>query len=1180
MRSFRARKGISVFLLLLLLVVLNVVAQNPTQDEPRPNAAATPTPRPTRSPRGTVTPSPSPTPVPIPSPTNTFQSVISNLRFREIGPATMGGRIDDIEVVPNDPKTIYAATAAGGILKSTNGGTSWTFLFDKESVSSIGDIAISPSNTSIIWAGSGEANNRQSGSWGNGIYKSLDAGKTWKNMGLAGTLHIARIVVHPTNPDIVWVAATGNLWAASPERGVFKTIDGGKTWTHVLKVNDDTGASDIAVDIDSPNILYAATDQRRRTVFGFNGSGEGSGLYRSNDGGETWTKITKGMPYDHENAPTPKPVDLDETGRNAIVVYPKDTNIVYALVEHQNGGVYRSNDKGETWTRMSDMNSNPRPMYFSQIRVDPNNDQRLWVAGVAMQYSEDGGKTFSGNFARAPHADTHAIWIDPQNSNHLMTGNDGGINITYDRGKTWDYANTVPIGQFYEVGADNGMPYKICGGLQDNNAWCGPSMSMNPRGITNDEWYTIGGGDGFYAQPDPNDTNIVYTESQDGNVLRRNTQTGESKSIRPQEEDGEKPLRFQWNSPILISSFDSNTVYYGGNFLFKSTNRGDSWTRIGGDVTTGVDRNTLSVMGKVPDKNTRSRHDGVQNFPAITTISESPVNKSVLWVGTDDGNLQVTRDSATWKNVVDKVPGLAKGTYVSRVVASREGEGTAYATFDGHRNGDFKVYVYRTTDFGETWKSIATNLPQNSGVVHVIREHPRNTSLLFVGTEFGLFASTDKGSNWTQIRQNLPTVPVDDILIHPRDNDLILGTHGRSIWVMDDITPIMQMNQSVLDSKLFLFDPRQAVMYRTWSNKDLTSDKAFYGQNPPNGGIINFYLKDNLVDRENVSITIADSKGATIRTQNCTRPNPQAAAALAALAAAGRPGGGGGGGGGGFGGGGAGAQCNATKGVNRWVWDFRTRPAATPGAPGAAPGAEGAPAGGGGGGFGGFGAQGFRVDPGEYTVKIKFGDTEISKTIKVLEDPRINFSAEDRAKKRAALNRLQPIVTQAQAAAGQIVGLRANLVAAMDGWKRPGAPQVPDNVKKAADDLLKKIDAIYVNWGTPPGNSNPIGSAGPPLVELPTPLSQRIARLMGAIESASTAPTDYELGQVENFSKRIPPAAEEVRKLVTEDLAALNAMMNDAKIPHILPPAGGGGGGRRPGDNDDEDWDDPDRIDP
>ncbi|MBK8304128.1 MAG: hypothetical protein IPK98_12265 [Chloracidobacterium sp.] len=788
---------------------------------------------------------------------------------------------------------------------------------------------------------------------------------------------IARVVVHPTNPDIVYVAATGNLWAASPERGVYRTMDGGKTWALVLKVNEDSGATDIAIDTESPTILYAAMYQRRRTVFGFNGSGEGSALYKTNDGGDTWTKITKGMPYDAENAPTPRPEGFSETGRNAIAIYAKDTNIVYAMVEHANGGIYRSNDKGETWTRMSNIDANPRPMYFSQIRIDPNNDQRLWIAGVTMQYSDDGGKTWTGNFSRAPHADTHGLWINPKDSNHIIQGNDGGINISYDRGVTWDYANTVPIGQFYEVGADNSMPYKICGGLQDNNAWCGPSMSFNPRGITNDDWYTIGGGDGFYAQPDPNDPDIVYTESQDGNVLRRNVKTGESKSIRPREDEGEKNYRFHWNSPIVISTFDRNTIYYGGNFLFKSTNRGDSWVKIGGELTTNVDRNTLPIMGKVPDKNTRSRHDGVQQFPAITTISESPVNKNVLWAGTDDGNLQVTRDSVSWKNVSDKVPGLPKGTFVSRVVASRENEGTAYATFDGHRSGDFKVYVYMTSDYGETWRSISSNLPQNNGVVNVIREHPRNPSLLFVGTEFGLFASYDRGGNWTQIKQNLPTVPVDDILIHPRDNDLILGTHGRSIWVMDDITPLQQTNDAMLNESIYLFDTRQAINWRTWNNKPLTSDKAFYGQNPPNGAMINFYLKEPLGEKDTIAITIQDAAGATVRTINCTRPNPQAPAA---------PQGGQGGGGGGFGGfGGGQQQCNAVPGFNRYVWDLRSRPA----------GPQLPTTGGGGGGGGGFGGAlatlGFRVDPGDYTVKIKLGEKEMSKSLKVIDDPRVVF---------------------------------------------------------------------------------------------------------------------------------------------------------------------------------------------
>jgi len=1160
-------RNLCLSLFLVTIATGSIFAQVPT---PTPGGTPLPEDAIVGEPR---TPSPTPTPrmapTPRPSPV-TFESAISALRFREIGPATMGGRINDIEVEPNDTRVIYAATASAGVLKSVNGGTSWATLFDKETVMSVGDVAISPSNPSIVWAGTGEANNRQSSSWGNGVYKSMDGGKTWKNMGLANTHHIARVVIHPTNPDIVYVAATGLLWGPSPERGVFKTTDGGKSWQHVLKANEDTGATELVIDHTSPNILYAAMYQRRRTVFGFNGSGAHSAIYKSNDGGDTWTKITRGMPYDVENAPTPRPETLLETGRISLAIYPKDTNIVYATIEHANGGVYRSNDKGETWTQVAPIASVPRPMYFSKLKVDPNNDQRLWLAGVTMQHSEDGGRTWSGNRAQAPHADTHGIWINPKDSDHLIIGNDGGINITYDRGRTWDYANTVPLGQFYEIGADMQRPYRICGGLQDNNTWCGPSMSMSSQGITNSDWYTIGGGDGFYAQPDPNDPNIVYAESQDGNLTRRNTLTGENKAIRPREEEGEKRYRFQWNSPILISSFDSNTIYYAGNFLFKSTNRGDVWRKISPDLTTGVDRNTLQIMGKVPDRFTRSRHDGVQNYPTITTISESPLNRNVLWAGTDDGNLQVTRDGQTWKNVVAKVPNLPKGTYVSRVVASRASEGAAFVTFDGHRMGDFKVYVYSTTDFGETWRSIAANLPQNNGVVSVIREHPRTHNLLFVGTEFGLFVSPNRGGNWTQIKANLPTVPVDDILIHPRENDLILGTHGRSIWVMDDITPLEQMSDTVMNSAVHLFAPRESVMWRFWNNRPLTSDKAFYGQNPPNGAMIQFYLNEPLAQRESVTLTFQDSAGTVLRTVNCTRPQPTPTP---------QPGGGGGGGGGGgFGGfgGGGGQQCIANRGLNRFVWDMRWRPAGTPQIPA---GAGGGGPGGGGGGFGGGGGLaalanlGFRLDPGDYVVKIKRGETEMTKPIKVVEDPRIVFTPEDRAKKRAALTKFQPIVVQGALAAFGIQTLRTNLNNAIEAWRRPGAPQVPQNIRTAAEELLKKVDAAYVNWGTPPSAVSTISQAGPPLVELPQPLSQRAQQVLFAMEGASTAPTEWELAQIDILTAKIPPAAEEVRKLI-EELNALNQMMTDAKVPHIQPPniSGRPGAGRPPGEDDNDQY--------
>ncbi|MEK7724409.1 MAG: hypothetical protein AAB336_08695 [Acidobacteriota bacterium] len=1099
-------------------------------------------------------------PASAPAPAADYNALMANMRFREIGPATMGGRINDIEVPIQDTKVVYAATASGGIWKSINAGTSWTGIFQNEEVSTIGDLAIAPSDPSVLYVGTGESNNRQSSSWGNGMYKSVDAGKTWQKIGLAETHHIGRVVVHPTDPNTVYVAAAGKLWGPSPERGVYKTTDGGKSWNLVLKVNDDTGASDIAIDRESPGILYASMYQRRRTVFGFNGSGEGSALYKTNDGGATWKKITNGMPYDTANAPTPRPEGLLETGRITVDIYQKNTNVVYAMVEHANGGIFRSTDKGETWTRTGDMANNPRPMYFSQIRIDPNNDQRLWIAGVSMQYSDDGGKTITGAFSRSPHADTHGIWINPNNSSHIVQGNDGGINITYDRGVTWEYSDTIPLAQFYEIGVDNSMPYKICGGLQDNNTWCGPSMSLNGP-ITNSDWYTIGGGDGFYAQPDPNDPDIVYAESQDGNLLRRNVKTGETRSIRPREEIGEKNFRFQWNSPIVISKYNSNTIYYGGNFLFKSTDRGNNWAKVSPDLTTNMDRNNLPVMGKVPDRNTRSRHDGVQNFPTITSVSESHVNQNVLWVGTDDGNLQVTKDGgANWKNVVEKVSGVPKGTYVSRVQASKHNEGTAYVTFDGHRNGDFKVYVYMTTDYGESWKSIVSNLPQNNGIANVIREHHRNPNLLFVGTEYGAYFSTDKGGSWTRIKLNLPTVPVDDILIHPRENDLILGTHGRAIWIMDDITPLEQLTDPVVNSNVHLFDIRQAIHWRTWNNKPYTGDKRFQGQNPPNGAMVNFYLKSELADRQAVSITIQDAAGQVVRTVNCIK-RPAVQPQQGQGGGQGGFGGGGGGGFGGFGGGG-GNNCFATQGLNRWVWDMRERSPLQQG------GGGGFGGGGGGGGFGG-GGQGSRVDPGDYTVKIKFGDVEMSKTVRVMEDPRINISAEDRVKKRVALAELTPVLQQGIVAQTTIVSMRANLVAAMDSWRRPGAPRVPDNVRKASEDLLKKIDETYINWGTPPSLVSNISQAGPPLVVLPQPLSQRAAQIRNSIDNTSAAPTTWELAQIQILKTKIPEAAGVVRGLVTE-LEALNKLMREANVPYIAMPAigGGGGGGQRPPEED------------
>ncbi|MBI1737626.1 MAG: hypothetical protein HYR58_00055, partial [Acidobacteria bacterium] len=1021
-------------------------------------------------------------------------------------------------------------------------------VFDEQEVSTCGDIAIAPSDPAIIYVGTGESNNRQSSSWGNGVYKSLDAGKTWTNVGLKETQHIGRIVVHPTNPNVAYVAAAGHLWGPNKERGVYKTTDGGKTWQQVLFVNEDTGVNDIAMDRESPDTLYAAAYQRRRTVFGFNGSGPGSAVYKTTDGGATWKKLTKGLAYENGG----------ETGRIGIDIYRKNTNIVYVLIEHANGGTFRSEDKGETWTKMG--TTNPRPMYYSQPRVDPNNDLRIWLMGAPIYFSEDGGKTFVQTRGGRIHGDYHAFWIDPANSEHMMAGTDGGIHQTYDGGKSWDFINTVPLGQFYEIGADMAKPYNICGGLQDNNSWCGPSATPYARGISNDEWTTVGGGDGFYAQIDPTDPSIVYAESQDGNLLRRNMKTRESKSIRPVEKEGEARFRFQWNSPIVISAHNPKTIYYGGNFLFKSLDRGDNWTKASADLTNGQDRNKLAIMGKAPDKDTMSRHDGVQQWPTTTSVAESTVNGNVLWVGTDDGNLQVTKDGgANWKNVAEKVPGVPKGTYVSRVIASRFAEGTAYVTFDGHRMDDFGIYVFATTDFGETWKSIASNLPKNNGIVNVIREHHKNADLLFAGTEYGAYVSFDRGGSWTRIKMNVPTVPVDDILIHPRDNDLIFGTHGRSIWVLDDITPLEQMNEKVAGSEFQLFDVRPVINWRIANHKASTGAKFFSGPNPPSGAIIQYYLKNELKDdpppagaaaapaaqptgpggqqippeiaaqfglqvgpqqrtTSKVKITIVDSEGKTVREMNGT----------------GQP------------------------GINRVTWDLRLRSPLPPAPPGTAG------PGGFGGGLGALGA-GSRVDPGTFTVKIKVGETEQSKTITVEEDPRVTISAEDRAARRKAINDLTPIFVQATLAQRGIVGLRTNLSTAMESWKRPGGTRVPENIQKAADELLKKIDEIYPLFGTPPSEAPSLGNAGPPIVERPAPLQNRVGQILGSLEGFTAAPTARQLEDITTLTPLVKDAAEKVQKLVMEDLANLNKLMREANIPYITMPAGAGGGGGRRG---------------
>jgi len=1083
---------------------------------------------------------------------------LKNLEFREIGPAVMGGRIDDFGVVESNPNIVYVGTAAGGVWKTTNNGTTWEPVFDKEGVSTIGDIAIAPSDPSVVWVGTGEPNNRQSSSWGDGIYKSLDAGKTWQKMGLAATHHIGRIVIHPKNPEIVYAAALGHLWGPNPERGVYKTTDGGKTWNQVLKINDDTGVSDIAMDPESPDTLYAGAYERRRTPFGFNGGGPDSAIYKTVDGGATWKKLTKGLPYENGG----------DTGRIGLDIYRKDSNIVYAIVQHEKGGTYRSEDKGETWKKMGD--TNPRPSYYSQIRIDPNNDLRIWELGAQMFYSEDGGKTFSTQRVKGIHGDFHAMWIDPADSNHVITGSDGGIHWSYDNGRTWDFINTIAIGQFYEVGLDNEKPYKICGGLQDNGSWCGPSMSLTRDGIINSDWTLMPGGDGFYARIDYAEPWIVYTESQDGHLSRRDEHTSQQREIMPEAKAGEPHYRFQWNSPVEVSVHDHKTIYYGGNYLFKSTDRGDSWTRLGGDLTTGADRNKLQIFGKTPDKSTLSRHDGVEEYPTITTLSESPVTPNVLWAGTDDGNLQVTRDGGkTWKNVVSRVPGVPKGTYVTRVVASKYAEGAAFATFDGHRTDDYNVYLFQTSDYGETWKAIRNGIPDSAGTVHVVREHPRSANLLFAGTEFGLWVSWDHGANWTALKNNFPTVPVDDIQIQAQQNDLVLATHGRSIWIFDDMTPIEKFDASVASSDLTFFGPRTATLWDLRDRRWSTGQKMFTAKNPPYGAILNYYLKEALPPEPPKTAKDDKDKG-TEKPKEAEASKEKGQEKKETATADQKPK----------------APVAADKegktkisvydkdgklvrefdgpgkaGVNRTNWDLRWNSPAVP----TPEQLEAAAAG-----FD-FGPRGPLVEPGKYTIKIKAGSKEGSQEVAVEDDPRLQISPADRAARSDAIQQLYAMAKTADKDRKTIEGIKEGLKAARDQWKKdadkPDAPKIPADIQKAAEELQKNVDAVAEKYVR---EQQGLGNAGPPFEWKPEPLPQQVQGLLRELDGFWEAPGGQQKEKLAELTPLVNDASAKVKKIAEEELPALNKKMNDAGIPHIVPVPP-----QRPGRGGDEEEDEP-----
>jgi photosystem II stability/assembly factor-like uncharacterized protein len=789
--------------------------------------------------------------------------LLESLVYREIGPAKQSGRIVDLAVPLSQPYTFYVASASGGLWKTVNNGTTFEPIFDNQSVISIGDIAVSPSDPNIVWVGTGEANNSRSSYWGDGVYKSVDGGKSWTNMGLKESHHIGRIVIHPQNPDIVYVAALGHLYSFNEERGLFKTTDGGQTWAKALYISERVGVVDVAMAFSNPDVLYAAAYDKQRLPWHFEEGGPGSAIYKSVNGGETWERLGNGLPE-------------GKIGRIGLDIYPKDPNIIYATIENSNsrppteaeikraqrenteppesvvgGEVYRSEDAGNTWVKMNDDKDNIGGMpgyYYGQIRIDPNDDKTIYVLSISVYRSTDGGKTWGKgrpeNVGAGTHSDHHALWIDPENSNHMILGNDGGLAITYDKGKSWDFYDNLPLAQYYAIGVDMDTPYHVYGGLQDNGSWKGPSNSLYGR-ITRDEWLSVGGGDGFYNQVDPKNSRWLYNESQFGNIQRVDQKSGQTISIRPQRKEGDPEFRFNWNSPIHISPHNSKIIYFGGNVLFRSMNKGDNWRIISPDLTTN---DAVKIAGK-----------GNIQYCTITTIAESPIVPGMIWVGTDDGKVWLTQDGgANWTDLTEfaKNAGAPVDYWVSRVFASNFKKCTAYVSKTGYRRDDFRPFLYKVTDFGKTWTNISYNLPDEP--INVIVEDRKNPDLLFVGTEMAVYVTIDGGQKWVRMNKDMPTNAVHDLLVHPRANDLVVGTHGRGIFITN-IAPLQELNEEVLSKDVYLFDIQPAVLLMIRRGRSFSGHRHFTAENEPYGIAINYYLKQN--DDQKVSIRITDAYG-------------------------------------------------------------------------------------------------------------------------------------------------------------------------------------------------------------------------------------------------------------------------------------------------------------------------------
>jgi photosystem II stability/assembly factor-like uncharacterized protein len=1029
-----------------------------------------------------------------------------HLEWRSIGPVNMSGRVADVEGVPGDPNVVYVGAASGGVWKTTDGGLTFEPIFDDQPIASIGDLALAPANPAVIYVGSGESNARNSVSFGNGVYKSTDAGQSWTHLGLEDTRHISRVLVSSLDPDVVFVGAMGHFSGPNEERGVFRSTDGGKNWEKVLYVDDRHGVSDMDIDPTNPNIVYAAFWHFDRKPWTHTTGSREGGVWKSVDGGATWKKLEKGLPK-------------GVVGRIGVKIAPSNPEVVYVIAESDEGTLFRSNDRGETFTKVSDnVQIVSRGLYYTDMRVDPADENRVYAVSSRLFASIDGGKDFR-RISRSTHVDYHSLWIDPTNPDRVWQGQDGGVAVSYDRGETWEPIRNLPIAQFYQAFHDDREPfYYVGGGLQDNGTWYGPSRTREPAGILEDDWRMMSFGDAYFVVPHPEIEDLFLSESQAGGIVRTDMRTRQQVDVSPQprRNDGgpvsDLEYRFNWNSPIVASPHDPMTVYFAGNVVFRTRDFGDTWNRISPDLTTDDPDKQGEAGGPAWKENTTAEY-----HCTIISFAESPVEAGVLWAGTDDGNIQVSRDGGeSWTDVTGNFPGVPEFSPVSHIEASRAAAGTAYAAFDRHMFDDLRPHLFRTTDFGKNWKRLSTGDIPETAWIWVVREDPRNTDLLWAGTELGLYASYDKGNSWRRHHlKNLPTVSVHDVLIHPRENDVILGTHGRALWIFDDATPLQQWNDGSA-SDAALFDIRRAVRFPARFTRYGLGDKVHRAPNPPSGALITYFLPEKLEKPEQtaegeggkpaeaeendkaddrIKIEILDAAGDLIRTLEPKRLGKEA-------------------------------------GLNRVAWNLSMDPARrrTPPAPEFIE-FRGAP-------------RGPMVLPGTYTVRLTVDGKSQERPVEVAVDPLVEVSPSDLRRQQSVAIELRDMQSVLNDGLKGMDVVAEQLVARRAAAKRLDE-ELPEELEKALrehDDAAKTlIDGLAREEG------KPFWSQGPRVVE-------RLGNLFFKVDGQFAAPTAAQMELLAELKSEYDGAVGKLREYFAETLPELNSALEGAGVPPVAVP--------------------------